>query len=86
VGTAKVYAWFAVTLPKRHQEEIAFQWYHDGQPVGGQFRSKVEGGRTAGYRTWTLHRAPGIGQWRADLLTSRSSQLIGRATFEVVAP
>ena len=85
VGTAKVYAWFAVTLPKRHQEQIAFQWYRNGKRVGGQFRSKVEGGRAQGYRTWTSHRAPAVGAWRVDMLTGRSSQLIGRATFAVVA-
>ena len=85
LGTAKVYAWFAVTLPKRHQEEIAFQWYRDGKPVGGRFRTKVAGGRKEGYRTWTMHTAPGVGDWRVDMLTGRSAQLIGRATFEVVA-
>jgi hypothetical protein len=85
LGTAKVYAWFAVTLPKRHHEQVAFQWYRDGKPVGGQFRTKVEGGREAGYRTWTLHRAPGVGKWRVDMLTGRSSQLIGRSTFDVVS-
>ncbi len=85
VGIAKVYAWFAVTLPKRLEEDIAFQWYRDGKPVGAMFRTKVEGGRKEGYRTWTMHTAPGAGEWRVDLLTGRSSQLIGRSTFDVVA-
>jgi hypothetical protein len=85
-GTARVYAWFEVTLPKQHQEEIAFQWYRDGEPVGGRFHTKVEGGRREGYRTWTFHTAPKPGTWRVDLLTGRSSQLIGRSTFDVVAP
>jgi hypothetical protein len=85
-ATARVYAWFAVTLPKRNRQEIAFQWYRNGAPVGGVFRTTVEGGRKEGYRTWTLHNHPAPGTWRVDLLTGRSSQLIGRATFAVAAP
>jgi len=85
-GTARVYAWFEVTLPKRDRQEIAFQWYRNGAPVGGVFHTAVEGGRKEGYRTWTLHNNPAPGKWRVDLLTGRSSQLIGRASFEVGEP
>jgi len=82
-GTARVYAWFAVTLPKRDRQQVAFQWYHEGVAVGGPLRATVEGGRKEGFRTWAYHTAPAIGSWRVDLLTDRSSQLIGRASFEV---
>ena len=82
-GTAKVYAWFEVTLPRRDRQQVAFQWYHEGVKVGGTLRATVAGGRKEGFRTWSLHTAPAIGSWRVDLLTDRSSQLIGRATFEV---
>ena len=82
-GVAKVYAWFEVTLPKRDREHVAFQWYHEGVPVGGQLRATVEGGRKEGFRTWSLHTSPAFGSWRVDLLTDRSSQLIGRLSFEV---
>jgi hypothetical protein len=82
-GTAKVYAWFEVTLPRRNRQQVAFQWYHEGVKVGGPLRATVTGGRKEGFRTWSLHTAPAIGSWRVDLLTDRSSQLIGRATFEV---
>jgi hypothetical protein len=82
-GTSRVYAWFEVTLPKRDRQEILFQWFHDGEPVGGGLRTTVEGGRKDGYRTWTLHNNPASGHWRVDVLTGRSSQLIARTTFEV---
>jgi hypothetical protein len=85
-GTSRVYAWFEVTLPKRNRQEIAFQWYRNGAPVGGVFHTTVQGGRKEGYRTWTLHNKPAPGKWRVDLITRRSSQLIGRASFTVVAP
>jgi hypothetical protein len=81
--TPKVFAWFAVTLPDRNRQPIAFQWYHDGQPVGTPFRITVEGGRRAGYRSWSVHPNPGPGDWRVDLLTTRASQLIGRTSFRV---
>ena len=82
-GTAKVYAWFAVTLPKRDRQQVAFQWYHEGVAVGGPLRATVEGGRKEGFRTTSMHTFPAIGSWRVDLLTDRSSQLIGRTSFEV---
>jgi hypothetical protein len=81
--TAKVYAWFEVTLPKRNRQKVAFQWYHEGVAVGGPLRAMVEGGRKEGFRTYSVHTVPAIGSWRVDLLTDRSSQLIGRASFEV---
>jgi Protein of unknown function (DUF2914) len=82
-GTAKVFAWFAVTLPDRDRQPIVFQWYRDDEKVGPPFHVTVEGGRHAGYRTWTARSAPSPGSWRVDLLTSRSSQLIGRTSFVV---
>jgi Protein of unknown function (DUF2914) len=82
-GTPKVFAWFAVTLPKRDRQQVAFQWYHEGVAVGGLLRATVEGGRKEGFRTSSMHTFPAIGSWRVDLLTDRSSQLIGRASFEV---
>lgn len=85
-GTPRVYSWFEVTLPRRDRQEVIFQWFHEGKPVGGGLRTTVAGGRREGYRTWTLHNAPAPGEWRVDLLTGRSSQLIGRSTFEVGVP
>jgi hypothetical protein len=82
-GVSKVYAWFEVTLPKRSRQQVAFQWYHEGVPVGGPLRATVEGGRKEGYRTFSVHPSPAYGSWRVELLTDRSSQLIGRSSFEV---
>jgi hypothetical protein len=82
-GTPRVYAWFAVTLPKRGRQEVAFQWYHEGVRVGAPLHVTVEGGRKQGYRTSTHIDTPSIGSWRVDVLTDRSSQLIGRTSFEV---
>jgi hypothetical protein len=82
-GTHRVVAWFAVTLPRHNQQEIAYQWFHDGDPVGPPFRTKVAGGRKEGFRTWTLKTAPSPGKWRVDMLTSEANQLIARAGFIV---
>jgi hypothetical protein len=82
-GTPRVFAWFAVSLPRSNRQQVAFQWYHDGAKVGGQLKLTVEGGRKEGYRTWSYHTAPTPGSWRVDLLTAESSQLIGRASFDV---
>jgi hypothetical protein len=82
-GTARVYAWFAVALPKRDRQQVAFQWYHEGVPIGAPARAMVEGGRKEGFRTSMAHSLPALGSWRVDLLTGRSSQLIGRSSFEI---
>jgi hypothetical protein len=82
-GTARVYAWFEVTLPKRNRQQVTFQWYHEGVPIGSPLHVTVVGGRKEGFRTSTNVPLPAIGSWRVDLLTDRSSQLIGRTTFEV---
>ena len=82
-GTARLYAWFAVTLPKRDRQQVVYQWYHEGVAVGGRVRATVEGGRKEGFRTSSAYNAPAIGSWRVDLLTAESSQLIGRTYFEV---
>jgi hypothetical protein len=82
-GTARVYAWFAVSLPKRDRQRVAFQWYHEGVRVGAPLHVSVEGGRKQGYRTSTNIPTPAIGTWRVELLTDKSSQLIGRTSFDV---
>jgi hypothetical protein len=82
-GTGRVYAWFAVTLPKRDRQRVTFQWYHEGVAVGAPVHVTVVGGRKEGFRTSTNVAMPAIGSWRVDLLTDRSSQLIGRTSFEV---
>ena len=82
-GTPRVFAWFAVTLPDRDRQPIAFQWFHNDNPVGAPFHVTVEGGRRTGYRTWTARSNPSPGEWRVDLLTTPSSQLIGRTRFVV---
>ena len=82
-GTRRVVAWFAVTLPRHNRQEIAYQWFHNGDPISAPFRSKVSGGRKEGFRTWTLKTAPTPGRWRVDMLTGESNQLIARASFVV---
>jgi hypothetical protein len=85
-GTARVYAWFAVTLPAHNRQEVVFQWFHEGKQIGQGLRTAVQGGRKQGFRTWTLRSRPAVGHWRVDMLTGRASQLIGRTRFEVRAP
>lgn len=82
VGTRRVYAWFAVSLPAGYRQRVAFQWFHNGQKVGAPISSTIEGGRSTGYRTATYKTAPAPGDWRADLY-SNASQLVGRVSFEV---
>jgi hypothetical protein len=82
-GTSRIYAWFEVTLPKRHRQQVTFQWYHEGIPFGSPLHVTLIGGRKEGFRTSTNVATPAIGSWRVDLLTDESSQLIGRTTFEV---
>jgi hypothetical protein len=81
-GTHRVYAWFAVSLPKRYQQTIVFRWYHDGSAVGGPTTTTIEGGRAAGWRTATSRTTPAPGRWRADVL-NEIGQLIGRVSFDV---
>jgi hypothetical protein len=82
-GTSRVYAWFEVTLPKRDRQKVTYQWYHEGVAVGTPLHVTVIGGRKEGFRTSTNVPTPAIGSWRVDLLTEKSSQLIGRTSFEV---
>jgi hypothetical protein len=84
-GVPRVYAWFEVTLPKRARQQVAFRWYHEGVAVGAPVHVMVVGGRKEGFRTSTNIATPAIGSWRVDLLTDKSSQLIGWTTFEVDA-
>ena len=82
-GTSRVYAWFAVTLPKRDRQQVTFRWYHEGVAVGDPWHVTLVGGRKDGFRTSTSVPTPATGSWRVDLLTDKSSQLIGRTSFEV---
>lgn len=81
-GTRRVYAWFAVSLPPGYRQRVAFQWYHNGDKVGGPIATALEGGRSAGFRTATYKTSPAVGYWRADLY-SDAYQLIGRVSFNV---
>jgi hypothetical protein len=82
-GTPRVYAWFAVALPSRYQQEIIFRWSHDGKAVGGPVTTTITGGRANGWRTATSRANPAPGRWRADVL-NEANQLIGRVSFDVV--
>ena len=83
VGTPKVFAWFEVTLPRRDRQQVVAQWYLEGKQVGTGLHTTIVGGRQEGFRTWTGHSTPAPGAWRVDLLTEKSSQLIGRVRFKV---
>ena len=81
-GTPRVYAWFAVALPSRYQQEIVFRWSHDGKEIGGPVTTTITGGRANGWRTATSRNNPAPGRWRADVL-NEANQLIGRVKFDV---
>ena len=81
-GTRRIYAWFAVHVPRRYRQGIRFEWYRDGEQVRSIAGGEVVGGREGGYRTSSSTASPKPGSWRVDLLTD-SSQLIARKTFVV---
>ena len=81
-GTRRIYAWFAVHVPRRYRQGIRFEWYRDGEQVRSIAGGEVVGGREGGYRTSSSTGSPKPGSWRVDLLTD-SSQLIARKTFVV---
>jgi hypothetical protein len=81
-GTRRVYAWFAVHVPRHYRQGIRFEWYRDGEQVGSHAAGAVVGGREQGYRTSSSTVSPKPGSWRVDLLTD-ASQLIARRHFVV---
>ena len=81
-GTERVYAWFAVAVPAGYRQNVRFEWYRDGEPVGRARETLVIGGRPDGFRTWSLRTAPAPGHWEVDLRTD-SSQLVARERFVV---
>jgi hypothetical protein len=81
-GTKRIYAWFAVHVPRRYRQGIRFEWYRDGEQVHTIAGGEVVGGREGGYRTSSSTASPKPGSWRVDLLTD-ASQLIARKTFVV---
>jgi hypothetical protein len=81
-GTKRVYAWFAVHVPRRYRQGIRFEWYREGEQVRSIAGGEIVGGREGGYRTSSSTGSPKPGSWRVDLLTD-ASQLIARKTFVV---
>jgi hypothetical protein len=81
-GTKRVYAWFAVQVPRHYRQGIRFEWYRDGERVGNAAAREIVGGREQGYRTSSYTGSPKSGSWRVDLLTD-ASQLIARRHFVV---
>ena len=81
-GTKRVYAWFAVHVPRRYRQGVRFEWYRDGEPAGNVGGRAIVGGREQGYRTSSFTSSPKSGSWRVDLVTD-ASQLIARKRFIV---
>jgi hypothetical protein len=81
-GIKRVYAWFAVQLPRRYRQGIRFEWYRDGERAGKDSVREIVGGREQGYRASAFTSSPKPGSWRVDLLTD-ASQLIARKRFVV---
>jgi hypothetical protein len=81
-GTKRVYAWFAVHVPRHYRQGIRFEWYRDGEKVGSAGSREIVGGREQGFRTSSSTASPKPGAWRVDLLTD-GSQLIARRHFVV---
>lgn len=80
-----IYAYARVTAPEELQQEIVFNWihgdYHESIP------SVIQGGREAGYRTWSVKRnfvSHPEGLWQVEITTPQG-QLLETLEFEVVS-
>lgn len=81
-GIEKVYAWFAISAPPGYSQQVVFEWYRDGEPIGRPFTTTIRGGRKTGFRTWGYVSNPRAGSWRVDLYTD-GGQLLARESFDV---
>ena len=81
-GTSRVYAWFAVQVPRRYRQGVRFEWYRDGEPAEQRRRTRDRRGPRAGLPDVVVHVVTKSGSWRVDLVTD-ASQLIARKRFIV---
>lgn len=79
-----LYAYAAIRAPRGLRETIYHVWLHEGEVVD-RIPLAIEGGREAGYRSWTHKLAfpsDARGKWQVQLLTEHG-QMIGVLRFRV---
>ncbi len=84
--TQGLYAYTAIRAPRGLSEQVFHVWMQNGKEVD-RIALKIQGGRAAGYRTWTHKRhfpADSVGKWKVVVVTS-AGQMIGILRFQVTS-
>ena len=80
-----IYCYTAIQAPRGLHDEIEHRWFHDGRLINTVELKGISGGRTAGYRTWSVKRnfpKNPFGDWRCEART-KAGQLVGEIRFEL---
>ena len=82
------YVYTAVFAPDGISTGLQHEWQHYDDALQtwvtkDTISFSIAGGRSGGYRGYTLHRNPEEGYWRVNVLTSYG-KLIGRVAFRVI--
>ncbi len=86
--SAPIYVFTAVFAPATISTQIYHEWwYFDEKDSNWKLKSKIKfpiiGGRSGGYRGYSIHRDLEGGEWRVYVTTENGNKL-GRVNFEVV--
>ena len=84
----KAYLFSSIYSPAKLNTNVFHVWYNYNEKIKkwedvGRIKLSIYGGRSDGYRTYSIREALFPGFWRVDIETE-SGQLIGRKTFEIV--
>jgi len=83
----QVYLFSSIFSPAKLNTQIVHVWYSYDEKKKewvdvGRIKLSIFGGRSDGYRTYSIKEALFAGLWRVDIETE-SGQLIGRKTFKI---
>ncbi len=83
-----VYTFAAVFAPTELETQIYHAWHHFDESQQAWVQTdeiavNIEGGRDAGYRTYTRKRRVSPGRWRVDVKTE-FHQILGRIPFTII--
>ena len=87
-GSVPVFVYGAVFAPTRLTSNIFHRWsYYDEKLTAwvetDRLPFQIVGGRSEGYRGYTMKYGVSTGMWRVDVITEQE-QIIGRITFTIV--
>ena len=82
-----VYVYTSIFSPTNLNTQVFHDWQHYNEVTRKwESTSKISllivGGRSGGYRTYSMGNSPAAGLWRVDVTNSRG-QLIGRVKFQI---